>query len=191
MDELQGITDKLIILSKEQHKKAEVIKVVYIGEYDISKVAKFIHSCQFFPYYNPGIKEIPEALKQVGTGLNASIKSLTLDEKVMEKAGLSSKIGVGKKAINSPNYFCYKQFFYPWHENIEHNFILNVDKTTGLVKIGLCDANGVPYDYRDKINASHGENMIANMAMMQIEFWLAYFNYQGIITPHTYGTFIM
>lgn len=190
LDELYEIENKLVILNKEKHKKVEGYKVYYIGEYDVSKVGKYVEDRHFFPYYNGNIVNIAEAIKSP-MGVNTHIKATVLDEDSMAAAGFVGKKKMGKKVINSPEYFCYKAFDFPGMRDVDISMLVTINKTTSAIKIALADGLGQPYDYREIINNSKGSNKTAQLAMMQLEFWMAYFESKGILSGHTYGEFII
>ena len=186
LNELYAIKNELVVL--HQHKNA--YRVVYVGPYDVSKVEKYMDNPSFFPYYNVGVQSISEDMKN-HYGVNSRIKTTVLDEAAMLDAGFMGKKGLGKKTINTPEYFCYKPFHFPYLQNPDISALITIHKTSGELNVGLIDGSGNPYEYRESINGSHGQNKIADMTMMQLEFWLAYFAHKGILSTHEYGTFII
>lgn len=157
--------------------------------YEVEKAASYIKDETFFPYYNVDVQSIPEDIKNC-YGVNARLKGTILKDEEMLKAGLSDKKRLGKKSINTSEYFCYKKFTFPCLKDPEISALFTINKQNGDVNVGVIDGTGDFYQYREFLNGSHGQNKIANMVMMQLEFWLAYFAHKGIMTKHTYGTFI-
>lgn len=185
LNDLYEIKNQLVIL----HQDKSAYRVVYIGEYDIAKVLKYVENNAFFPYYNIDVQSIPEDIKN-RNGVNARIKTTILSEAEMNAAGFSGKKGLGKKIINTPDYFAYKPLIFPYLNKTDFSALITINKSTGDLNVGVIDDDGNPYVYRDFINGTHGKNKTADMVMMQLEFWLAYFAHKGILTQHQYGTFI-
>lgn len=170
-------------------KKGDGYKIQFAGQYDTAKAMKTVSHKTFFPYYDTGATNIPLGLMNKHK-TNAALQGHILSDDKMLAAGFDVSPIFKKKREKAKEYFCYKKLVYPGIKDPDLSLFITVYRDSQDVNVKILNSVGEMYDYCDIFNSAKGENKIAMMTKMQVEFWLTYFQDKGIITGYSFGDFV-
>lgn len=196
-DKLKNIKDTLILLAKTKiSKKKSAYTIVYIGEYNIANVIDIVKGNCIIPVYNPSTPKFDYS-KECSVNshcVNSNITYSILDEQTMKDAGFCDKYYQGtKNEEDAHKWYAIKYINFPLlnkYHSFEVTLNISLPKDNSDINISVLDEDFCqPYDYQSMLK-NNPNFEAALLVFEQVEFWMKYYEYFGILSGHNYGEYI-